>query len=460
MISATADVLVNNEGSVIMLIPNSTAGKAWIDENLQLESWQWLGGGAAIEWRYAPDIVNGMQEDGLEVIPGLAQVTEDDKRWLSQLGITASKKKKATEPNMPIRQDVATNTPNMSGVQQPPPPPSQVGVEESVALEQERQEQQQPDKEKHTIPPELPNAMFHMATDVEETSDEDLKDDYRGLGSASEFLQKAWSESTKNAVARGYMSGALDALRWSKRISVQEYGLGYDTYVYGGSKTAADNTDVAAYWDSLSFDTRQEIVHRSHLRAKSERQVVEQLISDFSGTTNNTAPREFTDEEAYQIAGTPWKKLTIGVKMELIQTVQNYMGYGNEDLGETVPEFDENSKAELKSMGIIGSSWGGWKRISRYTQESDDKRFTITLIDPTRISRWFLLKDTQTGRSYEDRTMTEAKLRAKGLREAENAVVEPVLSQEPEELKAASSPFTNGLLRSKKPEGIGEINEI
>ena len=166
-------------------------------------------------------------------------------------------------------------------------------------------------------------------------------------------------------------------------------------------------------------------------------------------------PKEFSDKEAYEIAGTPWKKLLIGVKMELISTVQNYMGYGTEDLGETVPEFDEDTKSELKSMGITAR--GGWHRISQNTVVSDDKRFSITLIDATRRSKWFLLKDTETGKSYENRTMTDAKARAKKLREGGSlAVSEPA----PEEVKEASSPFTNGLLRSKKHDSIGEINEI
>jgi hypothetical protein len=38
-----ADVLVRNEGSVVMLTPKSVEAKAWVDENLGLESWQWLG---------------------------------------------------------------------------------------------------------------------------------------------------------------------------------------------------------------------------------------------------------------------------------------------------------------------------------------------------------------------------------------------------------------------------------
>jgi hypothetical protein len=62
-----ADVEVKNEGTVALLIPMSSKGKAWIDENLQLEGWQWYGNAAAVEARYVDPIVLGMQDDGLEV---------------------------------------------------------------------------------------------------------------------------------------------------------------------------------------------------------------------------------------------------------------------------------------------------------------------------------------------------------------------------------------------------------
>ena len=63
-----ADVLVRNEGSIVMFTPKSQEAKNWVDDNLGLESWQWLGPAFAVEWRYAPDIVNGMTGDGLEVL--------------------------------------------------------------------------------------------------------------------------------------------------------------------------------------------------------------------------------------------------------------------------------------------------------------------------------------------------------------------------------------------------------
>ena len=61
------DIEVTNHGSVVMLRPLTPAAEAWVSDNLELESWQWFGGAAAIEPRYADAILEGMADDGLEV---------------------------------------------------------------------------------------------------------------------------------------------------------------------------------------------------------------------------------------------------------------------------------------------------------------------------------------------------------------------------------------------------------
>ena len=116
-----ADVLVRNEGSVVMLTPKSEEARAWVDENLGLESWQWLGNSFAVEWRYAPDIVDGMVGDGLEVIPECHEVTDEDRAWLSELHITASKT--AAEPQVNLRQETEPDTTTQVPQQAPPPMP-------------------------------------------------------------------------------------------------------------------------------------------------------------------------------------------------------------------------------------------------------------------------------------------------------------------------------------------------
>lgn len=91
------------------------------------------------------------------------------------------------------------------------------------------------------------------------------------------------------------------------------------------------------------------------------------------------------------------------------------------NLGDTIPEFSDEDKVRLKGLGVQGNkkARGGWKRISVNSVESDDKRFTITVIDPTRRYKWFLLKDYTTGKGYECPTMTSAKEKAKAIRERE-----------------------------------------
>ena len=61
------DIKVENHGSIILFTPLTTKAKRWVNENLPLESWQWLGKSFAVEPRYADDLVSGMQNDGLKV---------------------------------------------------------------------------------------------------------------------------------------------------------------------------------------------------------------------------------------------------------------------------------------------------------------------------------------------------------------------------------------------------------
>jgi len=164
-----ADVLVRNEGSVVMFNPKSAEAKAWVKENLDLESWQWMGNAFAVEWRYAPDVAEGMMGDGLEIAPELEfpTITEEEKDWLLELGVTRgwwnegfkpleASAKKAAVPFVPLRQETQPNTPNVPGA-----PPIPLPVPNPATPPPPAEEPQQ--QEKHTVPPELPNALFHMA---------------------------------------------------------------------------------------------------------------------------------------------------------------------------------------------------------------------------------------------------------------------------------------------------------
>jgi len=59
------DVSVLNDGSVVLFTPNTDAARDWVRDNVQLEDWQWLGNGFAVDHRYAGDLAEGMVADGL-----------------------------------------------------------------------------------------------------------------------------------------------------------------------------------------------------------------------------------------------------------------------------------------------------------------------------------------------------------------------------------------------------------
>jgi virulence-associated protein VagC len=61
----TADVSVENQGSVVVLQPLTKKAKLWIDENVSSEPWQWVGNGLVIDWRMAEELIDAMQEEGL-----------------------------------------------------------------------------------------------------------------------------------------------------------------------------------------------------------------------------------------------------------------------------------------------------------------------------------------------------------------------------------------------------------
>lgn len=61
------DIVITDFGSLVQLKPVSYAGGDWINANVYTEGWQWFGGGLCVERRFAPDLINGMVDDGLVV---------------------------------------------------------------------------------------------------------------------------------------------------------------------------------------------------------------------------------------------------------------------------------------------------------------------------------------------------------------------------------------------------------
>ena len=62
------DVTVDNQESVTLFTLHTENAREWITENVELEPYQWMGQNAfAVEYRYAVELVSGMNEEGLLV---------------------------------------------------------------------------------------------------------------------------------------------------------------------------------------------------------------------------------------------------------------------------------------------------------------------------------------------------------------------------------------------------------
>ena len=62
------DVLVHPSlGSIAQLEPVTDAGRDWINENVETESYQWMGGRLCIEPRHMDALIEGLSEAGLTV---------------------------------------------------------------------------------------------------------------------------------------------------------------------------------------------------------------------------------------------------------------------------------------------------------------------------------------------------------------------------------------------------------
>ena len=62
-----SDLHVENHGSIVLLFADSEEGRAWLDENVYAERWQWVGDGIACEPRMVEAVLVGAAADGLEI---------------------------------------------------------------------------------------------------------------------------------------------------------------------------------------------------------------------------------------------------------------------------------------------------------------------------------------------------------------------------------------------------------
>ena len=61
---------------------------------------------------------------------------------------------------------------------------------------------------------------------------QDLRDEMMYSTGPLDFIEQAWETSLQNAAAIHYISGVLDALRYTRVITLQEYDRMYTKYIY------------------------------------------------------------------------------------------------------------------------------------------------------------------------------------------------------------------------------------
>lgn len=63
---STPDFFVENHGSIVLLRPVTPAANEWVEQHIPDDA-QYFGNAVVVEPRYIEGIVNGIQNDGLEV---------------------------------------------------------------------------------------------------------------------------------------------------------------------------------------------------------------------------------------------------------------------------------------------------------------------------------------------------------------------------------------------------------
>ena len=61
------DVIISDQGSLVMFRPVTAESQAFFDEHVESESWRWMGGALAVEHRYAPALWQGLVDEGFSV---------------------------------------------------------------------------------------------------------------------------------------------------------------------------------------------------------------------------------------------------------------------------------------------------------------------------------------------------------------------------------------------------------
>lgn len=61
------DFRIANHGSIVMVEPVTQPAKQWVEDNVQLEGWQWMGPAFSCDPRMVDNLVAGIEADGLSV---------------------------------------------------------------------------------------------------------------------------------------------------------------------------------------------------------------------------------------------------------------------------------------------------------------------------------------------------------------------------------------------------------
>ena len=61
------DMVCRQEGSIVMLIPQTAIGIDFLQNECDSEPWQWMGNSLCVDIRMATEIVQGMIDQGLNV---------------------------------------------------------------------------------------------------------------------------------------------------------------------------------------------------------------------------------------------------------------------------------------------------------------------------------------------------------------------------------------------------------
>ena len=61
------DVIVSGGWTMYVVMPVSDKGRRWVEANVQVERWQWLGSGFGVEHDYFENLMASMKQAGLEV---------------------------------------------------------------------------------------------------------------------------------------------------------------------------------------------------------------------------------------------------------------------------------------------------------------------------------------------------------------------------------------------------------